>query len=318
MATGLGSTLADVGEFGLIDALRPLFAQRDDVILGPGDDAAVLAVPSGQVVVSTDLLVEGRHFRRAWSAARDIGRKAAAQNLADVMAMGGTGTGLLVAFGAPPDLPLSWALELAEGLAEESGVVGASVLGGDVTRADQIVIAVTVLGQCERAPVRRDGARPGDVVALAGRIGWAAAGQAVLGRGFRSPRVVVEAHRRPEPPYAEGPRAAELGATAMIDVSDGLLADLGHIAESSRVAIDVRSEAFDVPEPLQAVGAALGVDPLGFLLTGGDDHPLAASYPGGVELPTPWTVIGSISEGEGVTVDGAKYEGALGHDHFQS
>jgi thiamine-monophosphate kinase len=317
MATGLGPTLAEVGEFGLIDALRPLFPQGDDVILGPGDDAAVLAVPSAQVVASTDLLIEGRHFRRDWSAARDIGRKAAAQNLADVMAMGGTATGLLVGFGAPPELPLSWALELAEGLTEESGVVGASVLGGDVTRADQIVIALTVLGQCDQAPVRRDGARPGDRVALAGRIGWAAAGLAVLGRGFGSPRVVVEAHRRPEPPYAEGPRAAELGATAMIDVSDGLLADLGHIARASRVAIDVRTDAFDVAEPLRAVGAAIGVDPLGFVLTGGDDHPLAASYPADVELPATWTVIGSVFEGEGVTVDGAEYEGGLGHDHFR-
>jgi thiamine-monophosphate kinase len=317
MATGSGTTLADVGEFGLIDALRPLFGQSDQVILGPGDDAAILAVPSGQIVVSTDLLVEGRHFRRDWSAAREIGHKAVAQNLADVMAMGGTGTGLVVGFGAPPDLPLAWALELALGLAEESAVVGASVLGGDVTRSDQIVLAVTVLGQCER-PVRRDGARPGDVVALAGRIGWAAAGQAVLGRGFRSPRVVVEAHRRPEPPYAEGPRAAELGATAMIDVSDGLLADLGHIAAASRVAIDVRTDAFDVPEPLQAVGAALGVDPLGFVLTGGDDHPLAASFPAGVDLPVPWTVIGSVTEGEGVTVDGAEWDGSRGNDHFRS
>jgi thiamine-monophosphate kinase len=317
MATGSGTTLADVGEFGLIDALRPLFGQSDQVILGPGDDAAILAVPSGQIVVSTDLLVEGRHFRRDWSAAREIGHKAVAQNLADVMAMGGTGTGLVVGFGAPPDLPLAWALELALGLAEESAVVGASVLGGDVTRSDQIVLAVTVLGQCER-PVRRDGARPGDVVALAGRIGWAAAGQAVLGRGFRSPRVVVEAHRRPEPPYGEGPRAAELGATAMIDVSDGLLADLGHIAAASRVAIDVRTDAFDVPEPLQAVGAALGVDPLGFVLTGGDDHPLAASFPVGVDLPVPWTVIGSVAEGEGVTVDGAEWDGPRGNDHFRS
>jgi thiamine-monophosphate kinase len=317
MATGSGTTLADVGEFGLIDALRPLFGQSDQVILGPGDDAAILAVPSGQIVVSTDLLVEGRHFRRDWSAAREIGHKAVAQNLADVMAMGGTGTGLVVGFGAPPDLPLAWALELASGLAEESAVVGASVLGGDVTRSDQIVLAVTVLGQCER-PVRRDGARPGDVVALAGRIGWAAAGQAVLGRGFRSPRVVVEAHRRPEPPYAEGPRAAELGATAMIDVSDGLLADLGHIAVASRVAIDVRTDAFDIPEPLQAVGAALGVDPLGFVLTGGDDHPLAASFPVGVDLPVPWTVIGSVAEGEGVTVDGAEWDGPRGNDHFRS
>ena len=318
MATGSGTTLADVGEFGLIDALRPIFAQGDSVIVGPGDDAAVLAVPSGEVVVSTDLLVEGRHFRRDWSAARDTGRKAAAQSLADVMAMGGTGTGLVVGFGAPADLPLSWALELAEGLADESAVVGASVLGGDVTRSDQIVIAVTVLGGCEHPPVRRDGARPTDVVALAGRIGWAAAGQAVLARGFRSPRVVVEAHRRPEPPYTEGPRAAEFGATAMIDVSDGLLADLGHIAAASRVAIDVHADAFEVADPLRAVGAALGVDPLGFLLTGGEDHPLAASFPAGVKLPATWTVIGSVAEGEGVTVDGEEYDGPRGNDHFRS
>jgi thiamine-monophosphate kinase len=318
METGSNATLADVGEFGLIDALLPLFAQGRNVILGPGDDAAVLAVPSGQVVVSTDLLVEGRHFRRDWSAARDIGRKAAAQNLADVMAMGGTGTGLVVGFGAPPELPLSWALELAEGLAEESAVVGASVLGGDVTSADQVMLAVTALGQCQGRPVRRDGARPGDVVALTGRIGWAAAGQAVLGRGFRSPRIVVEAHHRPEPPYAEGPRAAEVGATAMIDVSDGLLADLGHIAQASRVAIDVRTGAFDVAEPLRAVGAALGVDPLGFLLTGGDDHALAAAFPVEAELPAAWQVIGSIAAGEGVTVDGAEYEGSPGHAHFRS
>jgi thiamine-monophosphate kinase len=317
MATASGTTLADVGEFGLIDALRPLFGQGDRVILGPGDDAAILAVPSGEVVVSTDLLIEGRHFRRDWSAAREIGRKAAAQNLADVMAMGGTGTGLVVGFGAPPELQLAWALELAAGLAEESAVVGASVLGGDVTRSDQIVLSVTVLGECQR-PVRRDGARPGDVVALAGRIGWAAAGQAVLGRGFRSPRVVVEAHRRPQPPYAEGPRAAELGATAMIDVSDGLLADLGHIAAASHVAIDVRTDAFEVAEPLQAVGAALGVDPLGFVLTGGDDHPLAATFPGGVDLPASWTVIGSVADGEGVTVDGAEWDGPRGNDHFRS
>jgi thiamine-monophosphate kinase len=318
MAPGSSITLADIGEFGLIDALRPLFALGGDVIVGPGDDAAVLAVSSGQVVVSTDLLVEGRHFRRDWSDAHDIGRKAAAQNLADVMAMGGTGTGMVVGFGAPPDLRLSWALEMAEGLAEESAAVGAHVLGGDVTSSDQVMLAVTVLGQCQRSPVRRDGARPGDKVALVGRIGWAAAGLAVLGRGFRSPRVVVEAHHRPEPPYAEGPRAAELGASAMIDVSDGLLSDLGHIARASGVAIDVRTDSFEIAEPLHAVGAALGVDPLSFVLTGGDDHPLAATFPYEQQLPSQWTVIGSVVDGEGVTVDGAEYDGPSGHAHFRS
>ena len=136
-----------------------------------------------------------------------------------------------------------------------------------------------MIGSCTVAPVLRSGAEPGDVVALAGRQGWAAGGLAVLGRGFRSPRVLVEAYRRPEPPYAAGQVAADAGATAMIDVSDGLLADAGHIADASGVSIDIRREAFEIAEPLHAVGSALGADPLQFILGGGDDHALLACFP---------------------------------------
>jgi thiamine-monophosphate kinase len=310
-------TLADLGEFGLVDALKARFIQGDHVLLGPGDDAAVVAVPDGRVVVSTDLLVDTRHFRRDWASAMDIGHKAAAQNLSDINAMGGHATALTVGLAAPPDLPVAWALELADGIAEEAALVGASVVGGDLTRADEVMIAITVLGVCAGEPVRRSGARPGDVVAMAGRQGWAAAGLAVLARGFRSPRVLVEAHRRPEPPYAAGAQAASLGATAMIDVSDGLLADVGHIAEDSEVAIDIRSTSFEVAEPLRAVGAALGADPMQFILTGGDDHALVATFPAGTTLPDAWTVVGEVAEGEGVTVDGAAYEGPAGHQHFR-
>ncbi len=194
--------------------------------------------------------------------------------------------------------------------------MGASVVGGDVTRAEEVVIAVTVLGACTQAPVLRSGARPGDVLALCGRLGWAAGGLAVLGRGFRSPRVLVEAYRRPEPPYDAGRVAAEAGATAMIDISDGLLADAGHVAAHSGVAIDVHTAAFDVPEPLQAVGAALGADPMRFILGGGDDHALLATYSDAASVPEGWSVIGSVGEGEGVTVDGAVYEGPTGWTHF--
>jgi thiamine-monophosphate kinase len=224
-----------------------------------------------------------------------------------------------IGLGAPAELDASWALDLAQGIAEEADLVGASVLGGDLSRADSIVISVTALGVCEHGVVRRSGARPGDLVAHAGRQGWAEAGFAVLGRGFRSPRVVVEAHRRPAPPYDAGPQAASLGATAMIDVSDGLLQDIGHVAVASGVAIDVRCAAFDVPEPLQAVGAALGQDPMRFVLTGGDDYGLVATFPEGTELPAPWREIGVVLEsgptGE-VTVDGGEYEGPTGHQHF--
>lgn len=316
MALPSDATLADAGEFGLISELVRLFPQGEHVLVGPGDDAAVLRVRTGHVVVSTDLMVEGRHFRRDWATAADVGHRAAAQNLSDINAMGGTATSLTVGLAAPPDLPVQWALEFAAGFAEECGLVGASIVGGDLTRADQVVLAVTVLGACTQAPVLRSGARPGHVLALVGRQGWAAGGLAVLGRGFRSPRVLVEAYRRPAPPYAEGRLAAEAGATSMIDISDGLLAEAGHLAADSGVAIDVSSASFEIPEPLQAVGAAVGADPLGFILGGGDDHALLATFPDAGAVPAGWTVIGQVAEGEGVTVDGAPYDGPPGWTHF--
>ncbi|GAA4690632.1 thiamine-phosphate kinase [Nocardioides conyzicola] len=310
------ATLADAGEFGLISELVALFPQGDHVLIGPGDDAAVLRVKSGHVVVSTDLMVEGRHFRRDWASAADVGHRAAAQNLSDINAMGGRASSLTVGLAAPADLPVQWALDFARGFAEECALVGASVVGGDVTRADQVVIAVTVLGSCTQAPVVRSGARAGDVLAICGRQGWAAGGLSVLGRGFRSPRVLVEAYRRPEPPYDAGRVAAEAGATSMIDISDGLLAEAGHLADDSGVAIDVQASAFEVPEPLQAVGAALGADPMQFILGGGDDHALLATFTGRAAVPDGWTVIGAVTEGSGVTVDGAAYEGPTGWTHF--
>jgi thiamine-monophosphate kinase len=310
------ATLADAGEFGLIRELIPLFGQGDQVLVGPGDDAAVLRIRTGHVVVSTDLMVEGRHFRREWSSAADIGHRAAAQNLSDVNAMGGRATALTIGLAAPPDLPVQWAVDFAMGFAEEVGQVGAHVVGGDLTSADQLMLAVTVLGACTVAPVLRSGAAPGEVVALCGRQGWAAGGLAVLGRGFRSPRVLVEAYRRPEPPYAAGLAAAEAGATAMIDVSDGLVADAGHVAEDSDVRIDLHADAFEIPEPLHAVAAALGSDPIRFILGGGDDHALLATFPADTPLPDGWIGIGEVLEGEGVTVDGQQYDGPTGWTHF--
>ena len=310
------ATLADAGEFGLISAIVALFPQGEQVLIGPGDDAAVLRVRGGHVVVSTDLMVEGRHFRREWASAADVGHRAAAQNLSDINAMGGRAGSLTVGLAAPADLPVQWALDFARGFAEECALVGASVVGGDLTQADQIVIAVTVLGSCTAAPVVRSGARPGDVLAICGRQGWAAGGLAVLGRGFRSPRVLVEAYRRPEPPYEAGPIAADAGATAMIDVSDGLLAEAGHLADDSGVAIDVHASAFDIPEPIHAVGAALNADPLQFVLGGGDDHALLATFPDVAAVPDGWAVIGAVTDGSGVTVDGAAYDGPTGWTHF--
>ena len=170
----LGRTLGEAGEFGLISELVKLFEGDEHVLVGPGDDAAVLRIKHGHVVVSTDLMVEGRHFRRDWASASDVGHRAAAQNLSDINAMGGTARHLTVGLAAPADLPVAWALDFARGFAEECATVGATVVGGDITQASEVMIAVTVLGQCTQAPVLRSGAQPGDVLALTGRQGWAA------------------------------------------------------------------------------------------------------------------------------------------------
>lgn len=321
-------TIGELGEFGLISRITARLPQRDQVLLGPGDDAAVVRAGDGRIVATTDLLIEGRHFRREWSTGYDVGRKAAAQNLADVAAMGAVPTALLVGLAAPPELPLDWADGLADGLADECSLVGASVAGGDISRAEPVVVAVTALGDLGgREPLTRAGARPGDVVAVVGRLGWSAAGYAILsgpsdsGRlgGFASSaaaRALVAAHRRPEPPYEAGPAAAALGATAMCDVSDGLVQDLGHIAEASGVRVELDLASVPVPPHLAAAGAAVGVDPVEWALTGGEDHALAATFPAGVALPGEWARVGRVVAGEGVVVDGEAYERG-GWDHFR-
>lgn len=297
------ATARELGEFGLIARVTARLGTSAAVLVGPGDDAAVVAAPDGRVVATTDVLVEGVHFRRDWSSAYDVGRKAAAASLADVAAMGGTATALLVGLAAPGDLPVSWAVELADGLRDESALVGAVVVGGDTVSSDRVVVSVSALGDLGgRAPVRRSGARPGDAVVLAGELGRSAAGLALLRAGRREGQL-VDAHRRPAPPYALGPVLADLGATAMCDVSDGLLADLGHIARASGVAIVVAG----VP---RADGVSLEQS-----LTGGEDHALVGCLPSGTGLPEGVVAIGRVEVGSGVTASGFD-AGSLGWEHF--
>jgi thiamine-monophosphate kinase len=314
-----GQTVAEIGEFALVAAITARLGTSPSVLLGPGDDAAVLACPDGRVVVTTDVLVEDRHFRRAWSSAADIGHKAAAQSLADVVALGATPTALLVGLAVPGDLEVSWVLGLADGLRDEAALVGAVLIGGDLTKSALVMISVTALGDLGgAAPITRSGALAGDVVAVCGRLGWSEAGRAVLARGFRSPRVLVAAHQRPSPPYDAGLEAAALGAHAMLDVSDGLIQDLGHVAAASGVMIDLDGSAFEPDQPIRDVGAALNQDPRGFVLTGGEDHALAACFPAGTALPDRWRVVGRVIAGEPtVTVDGAPYDEPGGWDPFR-
>jgi thiamine-monophosphate kinase len=410
-------TVGDLGEFGLIAAIAARLPRGARTVIGVGDDAAVLATPDGRVVATTDLLVEARHFRRDWSGPADIGGKAAARNLADVAAMGATPVALLVGLATPADLPVAWAQDLVSGIIAECARTGATVVGGDVSSADTIMLAVTALGDLAgREPVTRAGARPGDLVAVAGVLGHSAAGLALLRAGLAEPAALVTAYRWPRPPYHAGPEAAALGATSMIDISDGLVADTGHVAEASGVLIDIDTarlapggdllaaaarldasgpagptdpagpadsaaagepararEGTGVGEParpgglakpgessgagdssrqgesssgaretgpeesagteepvgtggLPGAGASAGPGdsaepeglsrPLVWMLTGGEDHALVATFPPGTVLPAHWTVIGQVRQGRGVWVDGQVFLGRPGWDHF--
>jgi thiamine-monophosphate kinase len=340
----------------VIAALRARMPGGAFTTVGIGDDAAVVRAPSGATVAAVDLLIEGRHFRRDWSSAYDVGVKSAARSLSDIAAMGAVNTALLVALAAPGSLPARWAADLAAGLAAEATRAGAGIVGGDTASADAVVLSVTALGDLQgRDAVLRSGARPGDLVAVAGRLGRSAAGLALLtayggpatGRGEPTGRGeqgtaepagtsgrdagLVAAHLRPAPPYDAGPQAARLGATAMIDVSDGLLADLGHVAAASGVRVELRGEALAAGAELRQAAAALlarvrsvrtdaadraAAMALEWVLTGGEDHALVATFPPGTGLPGPWRIIGQVLDGSGVTVDGATRAGPGGWEHF--
>ena len=318
---GVGRTIAELGEFGLIAAMAARMPQPPGTLVGIGDDAAVFLAAGARVVATTDLLVEGSHFRRDWSGPADVGVKAAARNLADLAAMGAQPQALLVALAAPRDLPVAWALDVASGLAGEAARAGAAVLGGDLSEAAQIVLAVTALGVMTAGdPVTRSGARPGDVLAVTGRLGYSAAGQALLEAGLEQPADAVAAHRRPCPPYAAGPEAASYGANSMIDISDGLVQDLGHIAAASRVRIDIETARLTAGPPVITAAKALRLDPeaapKAWMLGGGEDHALAASFPPDAPLPPGWAIIGHVRQGSGIRVDGKSYRGITGWKHF--
>ena len=316
-------SIADLGEWGVIAAIAARMPVGSLTSVGIGDDAAVVGAPSASVVATVDLLLEGRHFRLDWSSAYDIGVKAAARSLADIAAMGAESTALLVALAAPGTLPASWPVELADGLAAEASRAGAGIVGGDTARADSVLLSVTALGDLAgRQPVLRSGARPGDVIAVAGPLGRSAAGLALLTAGVTVQLAtssdalagLVAAHLRPSPPYQAGPEAALLGATSMIDVSDGLVADLGHVAVASGVALDIDSSSLPVDAPLieaatvlqekssaqksASYGTIRGPSTpsiaLEWVLTGGEDHSLVATFPPSARLPSHWRVIGHV------------------------
>ncbi|KFF60359.1 thiamine-monophosphate kinase [Cryobacterium sp. MLB-32] len=303
-------TLHDVSEIAVLERIFPRLPAASAQLLGPGDDAAVVSAPDGRFVVTTDMMIQGPDFRLAWSTPHDLGWKAAATNLSDVAAMGARPTALVVAIAAPASTPVSVLEGIADGLRDccEALAPGCGVVGGDLSASDALTLAVTAFGDLEgREPVKRSGARVGDVVALAGRLGAAGVGLELLFRlgvdaeglpdAVRAAALKehypdeIAAQLRPVPPLDCGPAAAVAGATAMLDVSDGLALDAGRIARASGVGIDFHSDTLGV-----RVDVALG---------GGEDHGLLATFPPHVALPEGFRALGIVTADAGtVSVDG--------------
>ncbi len=318
------TVVSDLSEQDLLDRIFPHLPVGSRTVVPPGDDAAVVLAADGRYVVTCDVLVEDVHFRRAWSTGEDVGRRAAVQNLADVAAMGAQPVALVVGLVVPRDTPVAWVEGFARGLGDVCRPLDVGVVGGDLSSGPVVMVSVTAHGDLEgRAPVRRGGARPGDVVAHAGRRGWSAAGLALLtaGREHDDPGLVA-AHRTPQTDLAAGPAAARAGATAMLDVSDGLLRDAGRLARASGVTVELDDPgtAFaDDAARLVDVAHTLGADPVDWLLTGGEDHGLLATFPAGAPLPPPFRRIGRVTAAgpEPVLVAGAPPRtGTTGWDHF--
>lgn len=312
-------TLGELGEAAVLQRIFPRLPDAAAALVGPGDDAAVLAAPDGRYVVTTDTMVHGPDFRLAWSTPHDLGWKAAATNLSDVAAMGARPTALVVALAAPPETPVELLEGLSDGLRDACDALapGCGVVGGDLSVSATMVIAVTAFGDLEgRDAVLRSGARAGDVVAVSGDLGLAAEGLALLfdravdrdgapdaerARLLRAEfPAAVEAQLAPKPPLADGIAAAASGATAMLDLSDGLALDARRIAAASGVALDLDSRAVGSPAAL----------------AGGEDHGLLATFPEGVALPGGFRRIGTVREGAGLLVDGREYTERGGWDPY--
>ena len=314
-------TLEQLGEFAVIDRLVRGRRQPAAMLLGPGDDAALVSARDGRTVVSTDALVQDRHFRLDWSTPHDVGRKAIAQNAADIEAMGARATAFVVGFGAPGDTPAAQVDALVDGMWDEAGRIGAGIAGGDLVSCPQWVLSVTVLGDLDgRAPVLRSGAKAGSMIAVTGELGRSAAGYSLwhrgIGKGAGGFDELRGRHLVPRPPYGQGAAAAAAGAEAMIDISDGLIADLRHVAEASAVGIDLSTAALGLDrDALAAAGDAVGADPLAWVLAGGEDHALAACFAG--PAPAGWRVIGRVFDGPAhVLVDGAEWSGYAGWQSY--
>ena len=298
-------TVSDLGEFGLIDRLaKAVGAQRSpDLILGIGDDAAAWRFGDSVLLATTDTLVEGVHFLPSLTPYRDLGWKALAVNVSDIAAMGGEPLFALVTLTLPPETPVSAVDDLYAGLNECAAEYAVTIGGGDVVRAPQLAITIALLGRASLGPdgaprlLRRDAARPGQAVAVTGTLGDSAAGLRRLREGATPDDPLVRAHLHPHPLLAVAREAAALSIPCGIDISDGLLADLGHVCEMSGVSAGLEAARIPLSDALRA---AYPDDALALACSGGEDYQLLLAGPPDLidrlSASHPLAVIGRITD----------------------
>ena len=311
------STLANLGESESLKRTIGRLIPGEYTLVGPGDDAAVVRASDGRYVVTTDTMIEGHDFRLDWSTGFELGFKAIASNVADVAAMGAKPTALVVAIALPGTTHISWLEDFADGLnaAITELAPGAEVVGGDIASAEQVFISVTAHGDLEgREPVLRSGANVGDVLAVAGTLGRAAAGLSLLQSDTDAKSAfddLVEIQKRPQPPVASGVSAAIAGATSMLDISDGLARDAHRIARASGVSIEINGKDLQGFEAgVEQAAMRLGVSAADWVRYGGEDHSLLATFPASAQLPREFKIIGKVVE-QGdklVTLDGLELQ----------
>lgn len=311
------STLANLGESESLRRTIGRLIQGEYTLVGPGDDAAVVRATDGRFVVTTDTMIEGHDFKLEWSTGFDLGYKAVATNVSDVAAMGARPTALVVAIALPSTTNISWLEAFADGLnvAITELAPGAEVVGGDIANSNLVFVSVTAHGDLDgREPVLRSGAKVGDVLAVAGTLGRAAAGLALLQSDTDAKSAfddLVAVQLRPQPPVASGVAASLAGATSMLDISDGLARDAHRIAKASGVTLQINSKDLQGFEAgVEQAAMRLAVSASDWVRFGGEDHSLLATFPEGVVIPREFKPIGLVVEQTDhlVTLDGIELQ----------
>ncbi len=267
--------LKEIGEFGLIERIREIFGRGEGVLAGLGEDVAVIEGGEGCLLLTTDLLTEGVHFRSHLISPFQLGWKALVVNLSDIAACGGTPRYFLVSLMVEPEREWEFVREIYEGIKAAGDRYGATLVGGDTSRGEALTLSIALLGEGIRDEViLRKGARPGDQIYVSGTLGDAALGLRLLLQGKKK-GYLIERHLSPTPRLTLGRELARRHlATAAIDISDGLVQDLSHILKESRVGAKLHLERVPISDECREEAEALGLDPLRLALSGGEDYEL--------------------------------------------